>query len=201
MPLGRTLFSMRFSVGRTTLCGVALVIVACPTLTACTKGTASSETNTVIASVTAKVSTKPTATNSGSSLRFPPPLADVDAVSEEGFVTPSGNIQCASDPNEDGPFIDCVIAKSGFAKPVTPDGCQLDWMENEIQFRVPHVNLGVCRGDVPLALALRDKPVLKYGAAAEVGQLTCLSELRGVSCWDARSHHGFFLSREYFVAY
>lgn len=37
--------------------------------------------------------------------------------------------------------------------------------------------------------------VVPYGQVVARGSKACLSEYKGMTCWDTRTHHGFFLER------
>ena len=108
------------------------------------------------------------------------------------FRMPSGNIACALSPPASGPVtLRCDIL-SGLS-PSRDDRCELDWTG---------LSMGrgtatpTCAGDTVYD---RKAPVLTYGSVWKRGPFTCVSLLIGLSCAN-RTGHGFFLSKERWVA-
>jgi hypothetical protein len=109
------------------------------------------------------------------------------------FQSPSGNISCLLYlfPVNTG-SADCQIRDSTWAAPPRPSNCQGGWGDS----------LGIVQGE-PAKLECRtdrllgeNSPALAYGSAQTVAEITCDSELSGMTCRDSSTGHFFFLSRD-----
>ena len=99
------------------------------------------------------------------------------------FRTPSGNIHCYLG-NGSGGTVQCWVMSRAcrgeygtFAYSWAMSGRQ-----RPMRF---------CPGDL-----VRGTRVLGYGRSVSVGQMTCRSQQRGLTCTNRRTGRGFFLSRE-----
>jgi Family of unknown function (DUF6636) len=107
------------------------------------------------------------------------------------FRLPSGNIACGYATDFGPVTLRCDIL-SGM-KPRPRGRCELDWTGLSMGRGTARPT---CAGDTvydPKA------PVLKYGSIWKRGPFTCVSLLIGLSCTN-RTGHGFFLSKERWVA-
>ena len=107
------------------------------------------------------------------------------------FRMPSGNIACGYSTDFGPVTLRCDIL-SGM-KPGLAGRCELDWTGLSMGRGIARPT---CAGDTvydPKA------PVLKYGSVWKRGPFTCVSLLIGLSCTN-RTGHGFFLSKERWVA-
>jgi hypothetical protein len=115
------------------------------------------------------------------------------------FVSPSGNITCGYRPSSAA--VACHIAnKQWDVRPehVPEDGrCSLDY-GNEVEIVAGELAAFTCRGDVPWYLD--DDTVLQtlaYGEFLDVGPFLCLSETKGLSCWEGDNLlSGFTMARQ-----
>ncbi|PIE25895.1 MAG: hypothetical protein CSA58_12315 [Micrococcales bacterium] len=134
----------------------------------------------------------------------PPQLSgDEQTYSYDAFRTPSANISCAIADlaGFEGPYLECDIDRFDFPMPEAPADCPVEWAQ-QVGLYTKKPAFGVCRGDVGLvALAAQPLEELPYGAVNDIGGFLCLSERSGLSCWYARTEHGFTLSRKEFVSY
>jgi hypothetical protein len=78
-------------------------------------------------------------------------------------------------------------------RPVPRGTCDLDWTGISMGAGAAHAT---CAGDTVFAPGA---PVLAYGSVWKRGGFTCLSSRIGLSCAN-RSGHGFFLSKERWLA-
>ena len=100
------------------------------------------------------------------------------------FVTPSGNISCRMDSIE----ATCsavetqMIADLDYRK---ADGvCDGFYLEDQADV--------ACHSDYPDPVS---GPTVGYGQDVAVAQFVCSVEQAGVTCWNGRTGHGFFLSK------
>ncbi|MGH3018358.1 MAG: DUF6636 domain-containing protein [Gaiellaceae bacterium] len=107
------------------------------------------------------------------------------------FRMPSGNIACGYSTGFGPVTLRCDILSGLKPEPRRP--CELDWTG---------LSMGrgtatpTCAGDTVYD---RKAPVLKHGSVWKRGPFTCVSLLIGLSCTN-RTGHGFFLSKERWVA-
>jgi hypothetical protein len=110
----------------------------------------------------------------------------VGAVSS--FLTPSRNIGCLITDDQ----ARCDIRQHTYRTPDKPDDCQGDY---GLSIVVPDkdVALFVCVTDTVIDPRA---PVLAYGTSTVVGHFGCTSRTTAIRCYDLKSGHGFWLSRE-----
>jgi hypothetical protein len=107
------------------------------------------------------------------------------------FRMPSGNIACGYSTGFGPVTLRCDILSGLKPEPRRP--CELDWTGLSIGRGTA---TPTCAGDTVYD---RKAPVLKYGSVWKRGPFTCVSLLIGLSCTN-RTGHGFFLSKERWVA-
>jgi len=107
------------------------------------------------------------------------------------FRMPSGNIACAYATGFGPLFLRCDILSGMNPRP--RGRCENDWTGL-------YMGLGsakpTCAGDTVYD---RKASVLKYGSVWKRGPFTCVSLLIGLTCVN-RTGHGFFLSKERWIA-
>lgn len=118
----------------------------------------------------------------------------------ESFQSPSGNIQCyLSDPYADPPgsnFVTCRILEFTSNLPVTATDCGADW-GGVLTLDETGIVRSSCQDDpTPRSVA----PVLDYGHSVQVGDITCRSGHKGVTCQTDQGR-GFTLSRRHQEAF
>jgi hypothetical protein len=84
----------------------------------------------------------------------------------------------------------CDIAKRTWSAPPRPSSCPLDYGQG-LEVNGSSRGRFTCAGDT--ALNPSGTP-LPYGEASKVGAFTCVSETTGMTCTNAGSGHGFFIS-------
>lgn len=104
-----------------------------------------------------------------------------------GFTSPSGNVGCYLDAT----MARCDIRDRSWAPPLRPASCEFAYGQG--------MTLGagrpaefVCAGDTALGAGAE----LGYGDSITAGTLRCESADTGITCRDAKTRHGFALSRE-----
>jgi Family of unknown function (DUF6636) len=107
------------------------------------------------------------------------------------FRMPSNNIACGYFTGFGPVSLRCDIL-SGM-KPRPRGSCELDWTGLSMGLGSARPT---CAGDTVFD---RRAPVLRYGSVWKRGPFTCVSLLIGLSCTN-RTGHGFFLSKERWVA-
>jgi len=107
------------------------------------------------------------------------------------FRMPSGNIACGYSTDSGPVTLRCDIL-SGM-KPRPRGSCELDWTGLSMGRGTARPT---CAGDTVYD---RKAPLLKYGNVWKRGLFTCVSLLIGLTCTN-RTGHGFFLSKERWVA-
>lgn len=115
-----------------------------------------------------------------------------DAYTGHAFATPTGNIICWIDDAADQ--WGCLIKQRTYAEPAGAEDC-LQSFGNGFSSVQGSALMPLCRGGVIAAAETGGGAVLPYGQAITVGDVTCGSEEDGVTCLDASSGHGLFLSR------
>lgn len=103
------------------------------------------------------------------------------------FTSPDGNINCGLELD----LVRCDIAERDWEPPPAPPGCDLEF-GNAISLGAGGAAELACSDDTPRA---EGKP-LAFGETISSGLLTCFSDRFGVTCTDAESNRGFFLSRD-----
>ena len=104
------------------------------------------------------------------------------------FETPSHNIGCYLDSRS----VRCDIRERDWSPPPKPQYCikaGVDWGQGVAVGA--HRATVVCAGDTTLG----GPGLLGYGHSARRGAIYCLSREAGITCRNADTAHGFFLSR------
>lgn len=104
------------------------------------------------------------------------------------FETPSHNIGCYLDSRS----VRCDIRERDWSPPPKPRYCikaGVDWGQG-VAIATHHASI-VCAGDTTLG----GPGLLGYGHSARRGPNYCLSRTAGITCRNAATGHGFFLSR------
>jgi hypothetical protein len=104
------------------------------------------------------------------------------------FETPSHNIGCYLDSQS----VRCDIREHDWTAPPKPQYCikaGVDWGGGVAV--ASHRASIVCAGDTTLG----GPGLLGYGHSARRGPIYCLSRAAGITCRNADTDHGFFLSR------
>jgi hypothetical protein len=104
------------------------------------------------------------------------------------FETPSHNIGCYLDSQS----VRCDIRERDWTPPAKPKYCikaGVDWGQGVAVG--DHRASIVCAGDTTLG----GPGLLGYGHSARRGPIYCISRSAGISCRNADTGHGFFLSR------
>jgi uncharacterized protein DUF6636 len=107
------------------------------------------------------------------------------------FQLPSHNIGCYMS-TQFGGNVRCDIRDRSWKPPPKPANCELDWGQG-VAFHGNGRAGVVCAGDTTLD---KTAPVLSYGQTSQAGPVQCHSAAAGVTCANASSGHGFFLSRQ-----
>jgi hypothetical protein len=113
-----------------------------------------------------------------------------------GFQLPSHNIGCYMS-SQFGGNVRCDIRERSWQPPPKPASCELDWGQG-VAFHGNGKAGIVCAGDTTLD---QTAPVLAYGQRSRAGPIQCSSAEGGVTCRNAGSGHGFFLSRQSYRAF
>lgn len=186
------------------------------TVNACGMGTGPTQTVTVTASPgpTSAAGTEsgqytsgplPVSSSPGTDPRALHPLAggpipdsafELEVLHEDGgtprsaLQTPSGNIYCEFGSTAHGCGVKSYSAEEQYGS--TEDGPR--WWFDLGDGARPAVD---ALGDPPVDLHREHPPqVLGYGQVAYVGEDVCASEEDGLTCWNARTGHGVFMSRD-----
>jgi Family of unknown function (DUF6636) len=164
----------------------AILALAALALAAC-GGDAGDKTVVVHKTVTDKAPTQASTTAATPSTTVPaaPPRH------LRGFQSPSQNIGCYMSAQFGG-NVRCDIRERSWTPPPKPANCELDWGQG-VAFHGSGKAGVVCAGDTTLD---KTAPVLAYGQTSQAGPVQCHSAEAGVTCANADSGHGFFLSRQ-----
>lgn len=119
-----------------------------------------------------------------------PTETSVAPSSEYRFTTTDDNIACVMRADASGESVRCDIQRKSWAAPPKPATCRDNW-GNSLLLTAEGPSM-MCAADN----VLRDRTVLRAGAADTVGGLTCSSTGAGVQC--ALRGHGFRLSAAVF---
>lgn len=106
------------------------------------------------------------------------------------FHTPSGNIGCVMSNTGTPLYARCDIGSRTWKAPKQPKDCQLDY-GNGVFVEDGKKGALTCAGDT----VLHQGDEVRYGQTLRIGVLVCDIELRGVTCTNEASQHGFFLSK------
>ncbi|GEN79424.1 hypothetical protein [Actinotalea fermentans] len=147
--------------------------------------------NSAAAPSTPAAAATPTPTSSAAPETTPEataPSAPADNAALAEFVLPSGNIWCSMTQTS----ATCVIGQFSFAPPTPPPGCTgtvgpvftVTAADGAAQPCVPEVPP---RPD--------DAPVLEYGQASTIGEMTCYSSRNGATCRHNPTGEGFSVAR------
>ncbi|MFT4298215.1 MAG: hypothetical protein QM597_01040 [Aeromicrobium sp.] len=115
-----------------------------------------------------------------------------DSYAGHAFATPTGNIVCFIDSEQDS--WGCIIKQRTYTEPPGDEQCFTEFGNgfSSVQGGTPQV---LCRGGVIAEAESGEGPILPYGSTLTVGSVTCLSEKNGVTCVDQRSGHSLFISK------
>jgi hypothetical protein len=123
---------------------------------------------------------------------LPAPFTARAADSYYAFQSPSGNIDCGIGFLNDNGFATCEIGNHTWVAPPRPPSCEGGWGDR----------IGMDQGSPPALSCHTDtlrgtaEPTLAYGSTHTVGEMSCDSELFGVTCTDASTSHSFRISRD-----
>lgn len=126
-------------------------------------------------------------------------VSPADGVDLDVLASPSGNLYCLMSSGEEdaaGGSVSCTASEAGWAVPEEP-GCEQDWVATEISLS-EQVTTGQCRGDT---YADPGAVVLAYGEGWTAGAVSCASREDGITCSDARTGHGFRISRDSYLVF
>jgi hypothetical protein len=147
-------------------------------------------TETVTADQTESTRSTDTATTEADTTTAKAPAPDQLAQIKQGphyFETPSSNVGCFIDPKA----VRCDIRERNWDPPPDEGKCELDYGQGIALSASGEVKF-VCAGDTTLG----GPATLPYGAVSRRGLLRCRSGMKGITCSEVRSGHGYFLSRE-----
>ncbi|MFZ1468285.1 MAG: DUF6636 domain-containing protein [Paracoccaceae bacterium] len=107
-----------------------------------------------------------------------------------GFQSPSGNIHCLLYSDAGGATARCDLRQLKKSYTKRPSGCDQDWGS---AFAVDRKGKGylACVGDTVVD---RSNPVLRYGKAMSLGNISCVSAKTGITCTNADGH-GFSVAK------
>jgi len=123
----------------------------------------------------------------------------------EAFALPSKNIVCSFYGVREAR---CQIFEFSFDPAPDPDPERWtrdpeatgQWIGSDMWVDQGQAGAGMVSGDPTLAWIMvnngDDIDILEYGQYAQTGDVLCLSQEPGLTCWDQTTKHGFFLSRE-----
>jgi hypothetical protein len=99
------------------------------------------------------------------------------AIAEQktGFKTPSGNIYCLVEENDN---LRCELSQNTAKLPPKPKDCDLDW-GNSFVMDLKGKASRLCHGDT---IANSNYPVLAYGKTWRSQGFSCLSKASGLTC-------------------
>ncbi|MCL3860322.1 hypothetical protein [Actinotalea sp. K2] len=117
------------------------------------------------------------------------PAEPTDSLDLGAFVLPSGNIHCTVTPDA----ATCTILQFSYEPPAPPEGCtgtvgSVLTVTATDGFSFPCV-------DAPPAAAPEGTPVLDYGQATTVGEMSCFSSTNGATCRHNPTGQGFSVAR------
>lgn len=118
------------------------------------------------------------------------PADPQDATAIAAFALPSGNIHCEMTETT----ASCTILSFSYERPAAPEGCT-GTAGNVllVSAETEEVSFPCLEGEPAAAGA--DVPVLEYGEASTVGDMTCQSSRNGASCRHNPSGAGFSVAR------
>ena len=168
-------------------CAAALLALA---LAGCGGGTKTvTETQTQGTSTAAPTTASTTTTPGGATVTTEqPPAIRAGNHGPHYFETPSHNIGCYIDSQS----ARCDIRQHDWTPPPKPQYCikaGVDW-GGGVSVAAHRASV-VCAGDTTLG----GPGLLGYGHSARRGPIYCISRTAGITCGNADTGHGFFLSR------
>lgn len=105
------------------------------------------------------------------------------------FVLPSGNVWCSMTETS----ATCTILQFSYERPATPEGCA-GAVGNQLSVTADGPATFPCvEGDPPGPA--QGLPVLEYGQASTIGEMTCFSSTNGATCRHNPSGNGFSVAR------
>jgi hypothetical protein len=116
------------------------------------------------------------------------------ADSYDAFQSPSGNIVCGIGFLNNSGFAMCEIGSYSWAAPPRPSSCEGGWGDR----------IGMDQGSPPALSCHTDtlrgttEPTLAYGSTRAVGEMSCDSQVSGITCTDASTGHVFRISRDFY---
>lgn len=139
-------------------------------------------------------------------------IIDLGAGAVAIIATPSKNIGCDINKSSEGTTLDCYVQSwTDGHFPVPPK----DWDAHDEIDGFPWVSLGT--GNEPgyfggertdgfchlpgYCVPGSTPQILNYGTAIYHGDVTCTSEKNGLSCWNTKTGHGVFMSRNHYESY
>lgn len=117
------------------------------------------------------------------------PAAPTDAAELAAFALPSGNIWCEMTPTS----ATCTILAFTYTAPPLPADCS-GTVGNVLQVTAEDGASMACQTGAPAAVP-EGTPVLEYGSASTVGEMTCHSSRSGATCRHNPSGAGFSVAR------
>ncbi len=156
---------------------------------------------------------------SASAAATAPATFDASRFQAATFVTPSGNITCNLTDYQGQAMATCEIASHTYAAPERPADCELDYglvitLDEEARFLcvsdtmmgaadldadqygdLDHVAWFSLTHNEPLVQYGFRNAVLGYDQTVKVGEISCKVTRAGVLCDNARTNHGFTLSK------
>lgn len=116
------------------------------------------------------------------------PAGPDDHRAYEAFVLPSRNIWCSM--SEDS--VTCTIGEYSYEPPATPEDCEGS-VGAVLTVTAEEGAAMPCVAERPARP--QDAPVLEYGEASTVGEMTCHSSRNGATCRHNPSGEGFSVAR------
>jgi len=108
------------------------------------------------------------------------------------FQSPSGNIDCGIGFLNNNGFAMCEIGSHIWVTPPRPPACEGGWGDR----------IGMDQGSAPALSCHTDtlrggtQPTLAYGNSRTAGEMSCASDVSGITCTDASTGHFFRISRD-----
>ncbi|MCU1433246.1 MAG: hypothetical protein JWP95_2351 [Actinotalea sp.] len=118
-----------------------------------------------------------------------PPAEPEQAEEVAAFQMPSGNIFCEMTETS----AECTILSFSYSPPAPPEGCA-GTVGNVLRVAAGEEGTMPCVESPPTAPP-ESMPVLEYGEASTVGEMTCQSNQNGVYCQHDRTRNGFSVAR------
>lgn len=116
------------------------------------------------------------------------PTAPADNTALTEFVLPSGNIWCSMTETS----ATCTIGQFSYAPPALPEGCT-GAVGQVFSVTAAEGATLPCVSAVPQRPA--EAPVLEYGQASTIGEMTCHASRNGATCRHDPTGQGFSVAR------